>query len=218
MGKINRKIIASVALATLIAGASVASGPAYASSTTICAGLKTATQKNIPSCLAYDKAHSVDFVHAWDSNLSFNAGHDSTYNFAFWKQVWGHNCTNYVAFAEYSLRNVGTSTQGPAGDEAAVKKNKVANANAWGFRYQTLPVSAQPAPGDIAWWKNNFSGHVAYVEQVLDSGKTIIISEDNYTDGTAKNSLGPDRFAVRKISTKDAEWPTGFIRFAKNQK
>jgi surface antigen len=108
----------------------------------------------------------------------------------------GHNCTNYVAYAEQTVNGAPAPSYllGNGSDWAN-------NASAHG-----VAVNTTPGRGSVAQWNANSmhpAGHVAYVESVNSDG-SITVSEDVY-------STGP--FSWETIVPGDANWPNHFIHF-----
>jgi hypothetical protein len=110
----------------------------------------------------------------------------------YWNQYSGDNCTNYAAYVEQTVNGVAKpSWLGPG------------NADSW-WDYATGHVtkSSTPVVGAVAWWGdaawNGNSGHVAYVEEVLNGGNTVKVSWAN-------------SFQWRLLNIGDPMWPQGFI-------
>jgi surface antigen len=124
-----------------------------------------------------------------------NAGYRKVNHRMYWLMYSGHNCTNYAA---YRMVKSGLGRQRPW-DGTGMAYN-------WG-RAKAGITDKTPMVGSIAWWTANFhgigsSGHVAYVEKVVDSD-TIIISEDSWSGD----------FHWRRITKGSGSWPKGFIHF-----
>jgi len=124
-----------------------------------------------------------------------NAGYRKGNHRMYWLMYSGHNCTNYAA---YRMIKSGLGRQRPW--------NGTGMAYNWG-RAKAEITDKRPMVGSIAWWTANFhgigsSGHVAYVEKVVDSD-TIIISEDSWSGD----------FHWRRITRGSGSWPKGFIHF-----
>ena len=124
-----------------------------------------------------------------------NAGYRKVNHRMYWLMYAGHNCTNYAA---YRMVKSGLGRQRPW-DGTGMAYN-------WG-RAKADITDKTPMVGSIAWWTANFhgigsSGHVAYVEKVVDSD-TIIISEDSWSGD----------FHWRRITRGSGSWPKGFIHF-----
>jgi surface antigen len=115
---------------------------------------------------------------------------------SYWGAISGHNCTNYVAYAE----TVVNGASNPGID--------LGLAYQWWQNAQNKGYTADDTPGKgaVAWWDKaawNFNnGHVAYVEK-YDSN-SITVSWDSYPNGP---------FEWRVISTDSSMWPSGFIHF-----
>lgn len=126
-----------------------------------------------------------------------NSGYSAVSGTSYWRMAPGHNCTNYVA---YRMIRSGISTTRPwSGTGMAYN---------WGLANPSL-TDQTPAVGAVAWYAAyakpiGGTGHVAYVEQVV-SPTEIVISDDNWGGN----------FHWRRI-TKAADWPTGFIHFARS--
>lgn len=114
-----------------------------------------------------------------------NAGYARNYQEMWWRMYAGHNCTNYVA---YRMVRAGMSTTRPWSGSG--------NASNWGVALADR-TDRRPIVGSVAWWS---SGHVAYVEAVVDTD-TVVLSEDHY---------GGD-FDWRVVTRGSGSWPTGFI-------
>lgn len=129
-----------------------------------------------------------------DGNLGYNP------NRMYWRQLKGHNCTNYVAFR--MIRDGAPKKFGPFNGNATVWDDY--------FKRRGYKVNQKPKVGSIAHW-NGFeygsgAGHVAYVDKV---GKNwIIIDEDAWSGLNYR----------RKIYKKDARWPGRFIHMEKKKK
>lgn len=113
----------------------------------------------------------------------------------YWRMYSGHNCTNYVA---YRMIKNGMSTERPW-DGTGMAYN-------WGKANRSI-TDDTPMVGAVAWWDAydgvGSSGHVAYVQKVVNNRK-IVISEDSW---------GGD-FHWRTITKDGGGWPTGFVHFA----
>ncbi len=122
-------------------------------------------------------------------------GYRSASSDMWWRMYSGHNCTNYVA---YRMVKNGMSTERPW-DGTGMAYN-------WGRANRSITDST-PMVGAVAWWDAydsvGSSGHVAYVQQVVNNRK-IIISEDSW---------GGD-FHWRTVTKDGGGWPTGFVHFA----
>lgn len=112
----------------------------------------------------------------------------------YWRMYSGHNCTNYVA---YRMIKNGMSTERPW-DGTGMAYN-------WGKANRSI-TDDTPMVGAVAWWDAydgvGSSGHVAYVQKVVNNRK-IVISEDSW---------GGD-FHWRTITKDGGGWPTGFVHF-----
>ena len=124
-----------------------------------------------------------------------NAGYASANNQMYWRMFSGHNCTNYAA---YRMVHSGMANSRPWTGSG--------NATNWGVAMSRI-TNGTPAVGAVAWWRAYHSpagsaGHVAYVEQVVDSD-TIIVSQDSW---------GGD-FSWKQITRYGGQWPSGFVHF-----
>lgn len=110
-----------------------------------------------------------------------------------WLMYAGHNCTNYVA---YRMVKGGMSSRRPwSGTGMAYN---------WGRANRNI-TDDTPMVGAVAWWNRydngvGSSGHVAYVEKVVNK-RTIVISEDSWSGD----------FHWRRIVKGSGSWPTGFV-------
>jgi surface antigen len=133
-------------------------------------------------------------------------GYSSHSGSSYWGQDSGHNCTNYVAYAEQTLNGISKPSWLGIG-----------NADVWwnhASGHVTESVST-PVIGAVAWWGdaswNGNAGHVAYVEGVSNGGATITVSEDAFPSGP---------FDWRRLNSTDHStstnfgWPNGFIYVA----
>lgn len=119
--------------------------------------------------------------------------HNST---SYWNAFPGHNCTNYVAYAQTTL---------------GVAKPSFWLGDAWQWWSEAaghVTEDHTATVGAVAYWGKNQAGsgsggHVANVETVAANG-SITISEDAYPKGP---------FAWRTISAGSPNWPAGFIHF-----
>jgi surface antigen len=159
-----RPVILVAILALLTAGiASMGVSPAWASSgSTICS-----SSTSNWSCVSGNVTYT-------DHGYGANSGN------MYWSEYSGHNCTNYVAYAE--IQNGASSSYAPG------------NAYQWGAYFSSsshggYTVDGNPAVGSVAWWNANqgpadSSGHVAYVEAVNENTSGVItsitVSEDNW--------------------------------------
>ena len=123
-----------------------------------------------------------------------NFGYKKNSNKMWWRMYSGHNCTNYVAFR---MVKGGMSAERPW-DGTGMAYN-------WGRANKRI-TNKTPMVGSVAWWNAGdgvgSSGHVAYVEEVVNS-TTIVISEDSWSGD----------FHWRRISKSSSSWPTGFVHF-----
>ena len=110
-------------------------------------------------------------------------------------------CTSWVAYRVNELNGIAFSNSFGGSGTWSDAKN-------WGPHAQSLGIAPDGTPtvGSVAWWSGGTrahpDGHVAYVEQV-NSPTSIVISEMNYDDDNG--------FRVVTITSKSANWPTGFI-------
>lgn len=121
-------------------------------------------------------------------------GYENNSYTSYWKAVasTGHNCTNYVG---YRLALNGDTGPGVAMGDASHWDNTIAANPQWGYT-----IDHAPTKGSIALWESGSYGHVAYVEEVIDSN-TIKISEDTFPSG-------PFQW---RIITKTGNWPNKFL-------
>ena len=126
-----------------------------------------------------------------DGKLGYNPHH------SYWRQLTGHNCTNYVAFR--LIRDGAPKKFGPFGG----------NAQVWDeyFKRRGFKVNHKPSVGAIAHWNGwefgSGAGHVAYVDKV---GKNFIIIDEDAWGGLNYR---------RKIYIHDSKWPGRFIHLDK---
>jgi surface antigen len=143
--------------------------------------------------LAPSEAANTTICSSWrwtcDGRLGYNPRQ------SYWRQLTGHNCTNYVAFR--LIRDGWSKKLGPFQGNAKVWDNY--------FRAKGYTVNHQPAVGAIAQWNAHenglygSSGHVAYVDVV--TADYIIIDEDGWGSKNIR----------RKIFKGDRHWPGRFI-------
>jgi surface antigen len=124
-------------------------------------------------------------------------GYGSHSTTSYWGAYAGHNCTNYVAYAESALN--GAPTPGYLLGNGSDWDD---NASAHG-----VPVDTTPGRGSVAQWEAGYhgadsSGHVAYVESANADG-SITVSGDNFSSGP---------FSWRTIPA-NGNWPSHFIHF-----
>ena len=142
--------------------------------------------------------YCTSYTRCADAGYS-NAGYSKVSSTMYWRMYGGHNCTNYVA---YRMVHAGMPNTRPWTGSG--------NASNWGAARSDL-TNQTPTVGAVAWWKANAhpagaSGHVAYVERVIDSS-TIVVSQDSW---------GGD-FSWAKITKGSGSWPSGFIHFQTQQ-
>lgn len=109
---------------------------------------------------------------------------------------WGYynrECTSFVAWALQS-RN---------GFEMP---RAIGNANSWKNWAQQhgYAVDMNPAPGAVAWWSNQYGGHVAWVKSVNGDGTVTV---EDYNNGYPQN---PGTYMQRIIAAGSAG---GYIHF-----
>ena len=143
-------------------------------------------------------AHSGVLCSSWqwkcDGNLGYNPHH------SYWRQLTGHNCTNYVAFR--MIRDGAPKKFGPFNGNATVWDDY--------FKRRGFLVNHKPTVGSIAQWNSyelkSAAGHVAYVSKV--GRNWIIVDEDAW---------GGQNYR-RKIYKHDWNWPGRFIHMVKKKK
>lgn len=118
-----------------------------------------------------------------------------------------NNCTSWVAWKINQMWNTHNEFYGRANG------NSLGDATDWKNKLQDKGYTAnlKPQVGDIAWWKrtnstNGHRGHVAFVNEVLDNGNTVTVTEYNYIP----YSYG--KRTLKKGATKNSEkFPDSFI-------
>ncbi|WPD24525.1 MAG: CHAP domain-containing protein [Candidatus Electrothrix scaldis] len=125
---------------------------------------------------------------------------------------WGFfkcNCTSYAAYkiTENGISRFYNTTYRVQSPE------RWGHAGFWGEVAEDvgIPVDNCPKAGDIAYWEYQDKydvGHVAYVESVNSSKKTVIISEYNYK--SSSNNYQELVYGTRTIKIND---PDGYIHF-----
>lgn len=107
------------------------------------------------------------------------------------------NCTSFVAHRLRSVNGVSFTNQYKG-------LSRWGHAAMWddSARSAGIRVNTTPARGAVAQWDGGY-GHVAWISEVRDAGRTIVVEEYNYR--------GDGRYSSRTLTRGSAGWPSAFI-------